>query len=138
MTEKNCENCGQVIGNVEESYPYYHLVVCKACKAKLENPFQYLGTTSGDSETEASTAEVRIEKDSVSEAEARLTENRTGADLSQHIEAEIPVAEVPIERNRDLECQTPATEEHGKAIRGRVPVIMAEVVKYNETVPCFY
>lgn len=82
MPERNCENCGQVIGNFEESYSYYGRVICRACMIRLENLFQAPGTTNGDSETEASTAEVRTQKDSVSEGETPLTENRAATELS--------------------------------------------------------
>ena len=82
MPKRNCENCGQVIGNLEESYSYYGRVVCRACMIRLENLFQAPGTTNGDSETEASTAEVRTQKDSVSEGETPLTENRAATELS--------------------------------------------------------
>ena len=40
MGKKICENCEQVIGNLEESFYHKNLIVCKGCKTILEQNFQ--------------------------------------------------------------------------------------------------
>jgi len=69
MTKRNCQNCEQVIGNLEESYTYYGHVVCKGCMVRLEKQSQYLGTTNDDISTEIPIAEERIQQNQVAGAE---------------------------------------------------------------------
>jgi|GEM_PF-304505 len=42
MTKKNCQNCEQDIGQLEESYSYQGYVVCKKCKINLDKEAAYL------------------------------------------------------------------------------------------------
>ena len=42
MGKKICGNCEQTIGNLEESFLYKNYVVCKVCKAVLEQNSQSL------------------------------------------------------------------------------------------------
>ena len=58
MGKKTCENCEQVIGNLEESFLYKNHVVCKACKTLLEDESQAIGTIDSNAETEIPIAEI--------------------------------------------------------------------------------
>lgn len=93
----------------EESYSYYGRVVCRACKIKLENQFQAPGTTNGDSETEASTAEVRTKEGIDVKCEVPVAEEQPVPALAEQTEAEIPIAEVPIGQNRDMKHHKEST-----------------------------
>ena len=86
MTKRNCQNCEQVIGNLEESYTYYGQVICKACKIKLENQFGDPGTTNGNIETEIPIEEVQIEQDQDMKDQTLPAEDQAIADFKKDAE----------------------------------------------------
>jgi hypothetical protein len=88
MATGKCDNCGQVIGHLEESYSYYTYIVCKTCKAKLDSPFQSPGTAEDNVETEVSVADVPIEQDSNAEYQESAPEKSTSQESKQRIETE--------------------------------------------------
>lgn len=86
MTTRNCQNCKQVIGSLEESYTYYGQVICKACMIKLEKQFEDTGTTDDDTETEIPIAEVRIEQDRDMKCQTHEAGEQATADLKKDTE----------------------------------------------------
>jgi len=54
MTMRNCHNCGQIIGNLQEPFSFQGNVVCKTCKILLEDESQTIGIIDNKTETEIS------------------------------------------------------------------------------------
>ena len=64
MAKKNCQNCKEAIGYLEESYcSYYGQNICKACMIKLEKQFGDTETTHDNNEIEIPIAQERIEQE---------------------------------------------------------------------------
>ena len=82
MTRRNCENCGRTIGPLEEVYSYYRYVVCKSCKANLENPFQSSNCTHDDIETVRLITDEHIITDSDTNPKKPVTEKQTDIEPS--------------------------------------------------------
>lgn len=58
MTVQNCHNCGQIIGNLQESFSFQGNVVCKACKISLEEESQTIEAVDNNAEAEIPSAEI--------------------------------------------------------------------------------
>ena len=54
MVKKTCDNCGQVIGDIEEFFLYKNRVVCKACKSILLEESEIIASDSAVTEENTS------------------------------------------------------------------------------------
>ena len=96
MTKKNCQNCKEVIGHLEESYSYYGQVICKSCMNKLEKPLQDSETTNRNIEIETPIENEQTEQDTdiksqIPEAVVQATTNLKKD--TEHFEDKAPSGE---------------------------------------------
>ncbi len=115
MVGRKCHSCEKVIGHLDKSFVQFGCLVCEACNAKIENPFEDPGITDASAETEVPIAEAPIKEDRHVKRQAPAAEGQAAADLPQKTETKIPIAEAPSEENRDVRCQASVTEDQAAA-----------------------